>query len=128
MVSMADKQEPEKKIIVDEDWKVQAQQEKEKLAAEQEKEETAGEAGALPEADFAGLVNLLATQALFALGLLTQQGQQREPDFALAKFNIDMLDVLAVKTGGNLTEDEERLLKSALGQIRMAFVQMSQQG
>ncbi len=127
---MAD--EKKKKIIVDEDWKVQAQREKENLAAEQEAEhvehvepeEAAPQS--LPPADFSGLITMLATQTLYALGVIQPQGHEpRQPDFMMAQYNIDMLGVIQEKTKGNLSKEEETLLLSALSQVRMAFVQVS---
>ncbi|MHC4486831.1 MAG: DUF1844 domain-containing protein, partial [Planctomycetota bacterium] len=94
----------EKKIIIDEDWKQEAQKEKEILAAQEaaEKKETKEESthrGPLPKGNFAALVSMLATQTLFALGLLQVKGQEeRQPDLALAKYNIDMLETLQEKT------------------------------
>jgi hypothetical protein len=115
----------DKKIIIDEDWKVQAQKEKEILKEQQEKEAQQHE---MPPADFMGLVSMLATQAFFALGLIRpeeQKDQQVEPDFVMAKFHIDMLGMLEEKTKGNLSTEEQQLLKSTLDQLRMLFVQLS---
>jgi hypothetical protein len=121
----------EKKIIIDEDWKQQAQREKEKLA-EQEKAEKEkmpqgkGRRGPLPEGDFAALVSMLVTQALFALGLIQVEGQKdKEPDLELAKYNIDMLETIEKKTKGNLTEEEKNMLENTLSQIRMAYVKLA---
>ena len=131
---MAQEENKEKKIIIDEDWKTQAQQEKEILAAqekaEKESEDEQKQASAnLPPADFAGLVSMLATQAFFALGVIrTKEDEQREPDFMLAKYNIDMLEVLRACTKGNLTDDEDKLLENYLEQARMAFVKLSEKG
>jgi hypothetical protein len=123
----------EKKIVVDEDWKVEAQKEKEKLAAQEEaerKEATAQkrQRGPLPPGDFAALISMLTTQAFFALGLLEiqgQEGEEREPDLAMAKYNIDMLETLQEKTKGNLTPEEEKVLSNMLGQLRMAYVKVA---
>ncbi|MHC5200047.1 MAG: DUF1844 domain-containing protein [Planctomycetota bacterium] len=120
----------EKKIIVDEDWKAQAQKEKETLK-EQEKEEHDKEAeprSPMPEANFSGLVSMLATQAFYALGLIRPQGQEDkevEPDWQIAKFNIDMLSMLEEKCKDNLSDEEAGILKSTLDQLRMLFVQLS---
>ena len=128
----------EKKIIVDDDWKEQAQKEKEELkkeekAVEESKPEEAepqtGERPPLPPANFPGLVSMLATQVFFALGLIaTEQNKDAQPDLDMAKFNIDMLIVLEEKTKGNLSDDEEKMLTDTLGQLRMAFVQVSKKG
>ena len=131
---MAQEENKEKKIIIDEDWKTQAQQEKEILAAQEKaekesKEEQEQASANLPPADFAGLVSMLATQAFFALGVIrTKEDEQREPDFMLAKYNIDMLEVLQARTKGNLTDDEDKLLENYLEQARMAFVKLSEKG
>lgn len=120
----------EKKIIIDEDWKAQAQKEKEKLkeaaAGPPAAPDAADEEPALPPADFSGLVSILASQAFYALGVFRMdENDQREPDLALAKFNIDLLGVLEEKCKGNLSEAEAKMLKSTLDQARMAFVHVS---
>lgn len=121
----------EKKIIIDEDWKQQAQKEKEVLSAKEkaeEKEEQKDKSarGPLPPGNFAALVSMLTTQALFALGVLKVEGQEeKEPDLEMAKYNIDMLETLQEKTKGNLTEQEEKVLEDTLGQIRMAYVKVA---
>ena len=121
----------QKKIIVDEDWKQQAQKEKETLAAKekaekQQPEEERAPRGPLPPGNFAALVSMLVTQALFALGVLKVQGQEdKEPDLEMAKYNIDMLETLEEKTRGNLTEEEKNVLENTLNQVRMAYVKVA---
>jgi len=120
----------EKKIIIDEDWKAQAQKEKEVLKEQEQAENTQSEQSrpSLPEADFTGLVSMLATQAFYALGMIRPEGDKDkdvEPDWAMAKFNIDMLGMLEDKCKGNLSEEEAQMLKSTLDQLRMMFVQLS---
>ena len=119
----------EKKIIIDEDWKRQAQREKEILAAQEETQKEAekkkARRGPLPPGNFAALVSMLVTQALFALGALEVEGRKKEPDLELAKYNIDMLEALQEKTEGNLTEEEKRVLENTLNEVRMAYVKMA---
>ena len=121
----------EKKIIVDEDWKEQAQKEKEILAAQEEaeKKETQEQKvrrGPLPKGDFAALVSMFVTQALFALGVLEVEGQEKkEPDLEMAKYDIDMLNTLEEKTKGNLTEQEKKVLENTLNEVRMAYVKVA---
>jgi hypothetical protein len=128
---MAEEKKEEKKIIIDEDWKQEAQKEKEILAAQEEaeKEESQDEEqsrGPLPEGNFAALVSMLTTQALFALGLLQVKGQEkRGPDLEMAKYNIDMLQTLQEKTKGNLTTEEETVLSNTLNDLRMGYVQIA---
>ena len=122
----------EKKIIVDEDWKAEAQREKEILAAQEEAEkkktpEEKQARGPLPQGNFAALISMLTTQALFALGLLQVKGQEkREPDLELAKYNIDMLEILEEKTKGNLTKEEETVLANTLNELRMGYVKVAE--
>lgn len=125
----------EKKLIVDEDWKREAQREKEKLAA-QEAEEKKKEAAegprtgprGLPRGDLAGLISMLTTQALFALGLIQVKGEEdREPDLELARYNIDLLEAVEQKTKGNLTPEEQELLKNTLSDLRMGYVSITKQ-
>jgi hypothetical protein len=128
---MAEEKKQDKKIIVDEDWKQQAQREKEILAAQEEaekkKEQQEDERrGPLPDGNFAALISMLTTQALFALGLLQVKGQEkRQPDLELARYNIDMLETLEEKTKGNLTREEEIVLANTLNELRMGYVKVA---
>jgi len=122
----------EKKIIVDEDWKAEAQREKEILAAQEEAEkkktpEEKQARGPLPQGNFAALISMLTTQALFALGLLQVKGQEKkEPDLEMAKYNIDILETLEEKTKGNLTKEEETVLANTLNELRMGYVKVAE--
>ena len=123
----------EKKIIVDEDWKAEAQKEKEILAAQEEaekekKQEVKEARGPLPEGNFAALISMLTTQSLFALGLLHVKDQEeKEPDLEMAKYNIDILETLQEKTKGNLTKEEETVLSNTLNELRMGYVRVAGQ-
>ena len=121
----------EKKIIVDEDWKAEAQKEKEILAAQEKaekekKQEEKQARGPLPEGNFAALVSMLTTQTLFALGLLQVKDQEKkEPDLEMAKYNIDILETIQKKTKGNLTKEEETVLANTLNELRMGYVRIA---
>jgi len=123
----------EKKIIVDEDWKEEAQREKEIAAAEGKSEEKEApaekpERGPLPKGDFAALISMLVTQAFYALGAIKIEGQEKDADLELARYNIDMLETLEEKTKGNLSENEETVLSNTLNEVRMVYVKVSEQG
>ncbi len=127
---MAEEEKQEKKLIIDEDWKQEAQREKEVLAAQedaQKQEQEEEEAhGPMPEGNFAALISMLTTQALFALGLLQIKGQkERKPDLELARYNIDMLETLQEKTKGNLTKEEQTVLANTLSELRMGYVKVA---
>lgn len=128
-------QKQEKKIIVDEDWKNQAEQEKEKLSEKEKKKKEqkhsegpeTGRRGPLPKGDFAALLSMLTTQTLFALGALKVQGQEdKEPDLELARYHIDMLQTLEEKTKGNLSQEEQKVFENTLNQVRMTYVKISE--
>jgi len=133
------KEEAKPKIAVDEDWKAEAEAEKERLskqdasgpaAAAADKAAAGGEAAReLPPANFATLVSSTVTQILFALGAVEDpQTRRRYRDLPLAKHHIDMLAVLEEKTKGNLTEEEKQLLDRALYEVRMHYVRVAQSG
>ena len=124
----------EKKIIIDEDWKSQVAAEKEaalhKPAADPAGagEPVAGDFdGELPEASFELLISTFVTEAMVALGQFPHPGTgQIEADPGHAKFAIDMLEVIAEKTKGNLNPMEEQGMKDILHQLRMAFLAVTQ--
>ncbi len=137
------------KLHIDDDWKKQAQAEKQRLAEQEkrkqqvqdaetsrtdttDKADNAGTQQAnqrhqqhLPPATFDALVSTFATQAMIAMGLIEHPEAQKMINLELAKFNIDMLGIIEEKTKGNLSEDEKKLLAQTLHQLRMAFVQVS---
>lgn len=119
------------KIIVDDDWKNQAQAEKEKLAHETEAAGAGGPGGAegreIPPASFSTLVGSVLSQVFMALGGYEDpQTKRRYVDLELAKHYIDTLAVLEGKTKGNLTEEEKKLLDRGIYEARMQYVQIAQ--
>lgn len=124
------------KIIIDSDWKSQAQAEREKLAEAEAKAQAEaaargpagapGDPHALPPADFRTLVEMLAMQALMYLGGVADRrtGQAVfDPDYS--KHMIDLLGVLETKTKGNLTAEESQDITSVLNELRMRYVELS---
>lgn len=78
------------------------------------------------EANFSTLVLSIASSAAMALGLAPHPvSGKTEKDLNLARFNIDLLSMLADKTKGNRTEDEERFLNSVLSDLKMKYVELS---
>lgn len=122
---MTEPQDDKGRIIVDDDWKAQAQREKEeadRLAREEHEEE-----GGLPAPSLAEIVQLIIIQASIGLGGMQdpQTGQRIPAQLPLAKHYIDLLEVLQQKTAGNVTEQEKRLIDGALQELRMVFVQIA---
>ncbi len=79
-----------------------------------------------PAMSFDQLVQSVYMQAILQLGGGAQQGEQPQVDILGARQSIDMLAVLADKTSGNLSEAEQRLLDSALFELRLAFLEITQ--
>lgn len=111
----------EKKLIIDEDWKEEAQREKEELA---KAVESAKEKKELPPPSLAMLLSDLAMQALLGLGDIPHPATGKpEPNLDEAKFHIDLLEILEQKTKGNLDPEEQRLFDGLLYDLRMRYVE-----
>ncbi len=135
--------EEEPKLIIDTDWKSQAQAEKERLAAKAAPSKPAPGAPAVPGAGpaspgapgaaadepvrFEEIVRMFAMQALSYLGEVPdpRTGQRVfAPEYA--RLYIDMLGVLEEKTKGNLSAEEDAMLKGVVGDLRLTYVEMNQ--
>lgn len=76
-----------------------------------------------PEVTFSAFVMSIASSALVSLGEVPDPASGAlSRDLALARHNIDVLDLIRQKTVGNLNPDEERLLSSVLCELRLKFV------
>ncbi len=80
----------------------------------------------LPPMDFTRLVQSVYMSAMMQLGAGTPQGEQARVDLMGAKQSIEMLTVIAEKGGSNLDETETRLIDSALFELRMGFLEITQ--
>lgn len=77
----------------------------------------------LPQVDFTTFVYSLASTALLHLGEMPDPESGRTVTaLPLAKHSIDTLGMLAEKTKGNLTQDEDKQLRDILSHLRMLFV------
>lgn len=79
-----------------------------------------------PAMSFETLVQSIYMTTIVQLGGATPEGQQPQVDLMGARQSIDMLGVLAEKTKGNLSETEQRLLDSAVFELRMGFLEITQ--
>jgi hypothetical protein len=79
-----------------------------------------------PAMSFEQIVQSIYMTTILQLGGGTQEGQAPKVDLMGARGSIDMLAILAEKTKGNLTADEQRLLDSALFEVRMGFLEVTQ--
>lgn len=133
-MSDAPKDQAEKKIIIDEDWKTRVEAEKEQLKGQEEPPTGSPQGGAeqeqpLPPASLSVLITSLGMQAMMALGLVaaTESGPSK-PRLNEARHLIDLLGVLEEKTAGNRTPEETALLDQLLHELRMGFVAVQQHG
>jgi len=77
----------------------------------------------LPKIDFATFILSLNSSALVQLGLLEDPSSgQKAKNLPLAKQTIDIIGLLEEKTRGNLSRDEEHMLRSILYDLRMLYV------
>ena len=68
----------------------------------------------------------LASQARICLGDIDDPAaKEKQVDLEAAKHHIDLLEMLDLKTKGNLDDQEKKLLDSVLYELRMRYVQLS---
>ncbi len=80
----------------------------------------------MPPMTFDRLVQSLYTQALLLLGGAAEPGETPRVDILGARQTIDMLAVVADKSKNNLSDPEDKLLQSALFDLRMGFLEITQ--
>ena len=122
---------------VDESWKEQAEREKRAPETTAPPPGTvAAPAGApgpepaeeegIPQARFDLFVSGLAVETLIALGDMAHPTTRKQAmNLPQAKYLIDLMGVLEEKTKGNLSADEDKLLKDTLYQLRMRYLSKS---
>jgi hypothetical protein len=82
--------------------------------------------GAPGPADFLQLVGKLYQEGLAFMGLFDDpQTGQSMANFPIASWHIDVLGILEEKTKGNLTDEEAKLLKDAIANLKVTFVRTS---
>ena len=131
-------EEPTKKRV-DESWKEQAEQEKKKIPGT-ESTQGQGTLGSSPEAAEASpkgrpgaegppaarfdlFLSGLVMEAFIALGEMAHPTTRKQvANLPQAKYLIDLLGLMEEKTQGNLNADETKLLKDALYQLRMRYL------
>jgi hypothetical protein len=65
--------------------------------------------------------------AMLQLGLMREQSGQPHIDVIGARQTIDTLSLIGEKTKGNLTPREENFLQNSLYELRMAYVEVTNQ-
>lgn len=110
----------------DQDIKTKEDRKKPSGVASAEKQETEPQ---LPEINFATFILSLNSSALLHLGIIDDPATGKKvKNLALGKQTIDILGMLEEKTKGNLTKDEESMLKNILYDLRMLYVKEKGKG
>ncbi len=82
--------------------------------------------GEAPSIDFAGFAISLATQALMQLGAMpAPDGVEVPVNREAAKQTIDILSMLQVKTAGNLSTEEDKMMGEILHNLRLTYLSQS---
>ena len=83
--------------------------------------------GSLPPITFGAFVLSLSSSAAIHLGAAAPEGvegeEKPEPNLALARQVIDILEMLQIRTRGNLAEDEQKLLDGVVHDLHLRFVE-----
>ena len=80
-----------------------------------------------PEINFATFVASLNASALLHLGAIEDPSSgTRNKNLPMAKQTIDILNMLQEKTSGNLSTEEENMLKNILYDLRIMYVKEKQ--
>ena len=75
---------------------------------------------------FSIFIQSLAQQALMQLGLIPWPHGQRELHLEQARDTIDIVQLLKVKTKGNLSPEENQLIDTVLYELKMSWVEVQQ--
>ena len=88
--------------------------------------QTIGDPEASPGTPFSNFLEPLIAQAYISLGMMQNPYQPNtRVDPSAARQMIDILALLREKTSGNLTPDEDDLLNTHIGQLKLAYVQVT---
>ncbi|MFO7554064.1 MAG: DUF1844 domain-containing protein [Desulfobacterales bacterium] len=110
-----DKKEEKPKPL---DEKARAEEPKKAAVPEEDKEDIQ-----LPEINFATFIFSLNHSVLVHLGVIEDPvSGKMAKNLPLAKQTIDILGMMEEKTRGNLTNDEEKMLKNILYDLRMIYI------
>jgi len=71
---------------------------------------------------FSSFVTSLFVSALHFLG---QTEEEPQPRLLMAKQTIDLLEVLKVKTEGNLDEEEDKHLNQLISELQLKYIEVS---
>ena len=131
---------PDKKDFIIKDRRIFSEEEQDPKEKEELKETSAAEAEEevpeddieaqdtehdfqMPEITFPTFIFSLNTSVLVHLGVIEDPATgEKVKNLPIAKQTIDILGLLEEKTRGNLNEDEEKMLKNILYDLRILYV------
>jgi hypothetical protein len=129
----------DRRIFAEENLDEAETEEKEAPAAEEKTQAETQEASEKPEAEaqepppqfpeinFATFIASLNASALLQLGAIEDPTTgTKNKNLPMAKQTIDILSMMQEKTAGNLSEEEENLLKNILYDLRLMYVKEKQ--
>jgi hypothetical protein len=122
----------DRRIFSKEAQDVEEKEAQEKPSSEEPKEPASEEAAGpeeaqkdfpLPEINFSTFIFSLNTSVFVHLGVIEDPATgEKAKNLPFAKQTIDILGMLEEKTRGNLTDDEETMLKNILYDLRIIYV------
>jgi len=114
----------EKQDPKEEDKEPEKESAKEEIKAEEEASAEKQDAEAeLPEINFPTFIISLNASALVNLGAIEDPASgTKVKNLSIARQTIDILSMLEEKTRGNLSEEEEKILKNILYDLRIIYV------
>jgi hypothetical protein len=69
------------------------------------------------------VLSLTATALAYLGNPINPELENPEPDFPLARYTIDTIEMLKAKTEGNRTTEETELFDDVLAQLRLIYIQ-----
>ena len=96
------------------------------MPPDNETSDRAKEKGGLPPADFSGFIVSLAQAAVIHLGEAPDPSTGvRSKNIAQARYSIDLLDMIADKTKGNLEPEEQMLIERLRSDLKIMYVRVA---
>ena len=84
-----------------------------------------GESG-MPKPTITALIQMLFMQGMISAGkMMNPLTNKYETDLKIAKYQVELIEMLEEKTRGNRTKEEDEAFDEILHQMRLAFIDAS---
>ena len=84
---------------------------------------TTGEPGNAPKVDFSTFIFSLFSSALIQLGdMADPMTGNMDPNLVAAQQTIDIVDIIRVKTEGNLSDEESKLVENVSAELKWKYL------